>query len=44
MLLPILYHRFAQKQGGKEDTIRACGSGALKVVLTLLTEAIAVYV
>ena len=44
MLPPLLYHCSPQKQGGKWDTVRPCGSGGLKMVLTLLTETIVVYV
>ena len=44
MLMPSLGHRTAQKRGGKRDAIGPVGSGGFKVVLTLLTKAVAVQV
>ena len=42
MLMPSLGHRTTQKQGGKKDAVRPVGSESFKVVLTLLTKAVAV--
>ena len=44
MLMSLLGHRTTQKRGGKWDTVRPIGSGGFKVVLTLLTKAVAVQV
>ena len=44
MLMPSLGHRTAQKRGGKRDAVGPVGSGGFKVVLTLLTKAVAVQV
>ena len=44
MLMPLLGHRTIQKQGGKWDTVGPAGYSGFKVVLTLLTKAIAVQV
>ena len=42
MLMPSLGHRTTQERGGKWDTVGPIGSGGLKVILTLLTKAVAV--
>ena len=44
ILMPFLGYHIAQKQGGKRDAIGPVGSGGFKVVLTLLTKAVAVQV
>ena len=44
MLMPLLDHHSAQKQGGKKDAVRPVGFGGFKVVLTLLIKAVAVQV
>ena len=44
MLMPSLGHRTTQKRGGEWDTVGPVGSGGFKVVLTLLTKAVAVQV
>lgn len=31
MWLPLLYHSYSQKQGGKKDTAKACNFGGFKV-------------
>ena len=42
VLMPSLGHRTTQKRGGKGDAIGSVGSSGFKVVLTLLTKAVAV--
>ena len=44
VLMPSLGHRTAQKRGGKRDAVGPVGSGGFKVILTLLTKAVAVQV
>ena len=44
MLIPSLGHRTAQKRGSKRDTVGPVGFGGFKVILTLLTKAVAIQV
>ena len=44
MLMPLLGHCTMQKRGGKRDAVEPVGSGGFKVVLTLLTKAVAIQV
>ena len=44
MLMPSLGYHTTQKRGSKWDTVGPVGSGGFKVVLTLLTKAVAVQV
>ena len=44
MLMLSLGHRTTQERGGKWDTVGCIGSGGFKVILTLLTKAVAVQV
>ena len=44
MLMAILYYQPTEEQSGKWDAVRSAGSSGLEVVLTLLAEAVAVYV
>ena len=42
LLVPLLDHRPAEKQGGKKDSIWPIGPGGFEMVLTLLAEPIAI--
>ena len=44
MLVPSLDHRSAEKQSGKRDSVGPVGPSGVKMILTLLTKAIAVKV